>query len=165
MDDVLKTAIDDALEAIFTSQTIAGAAWEAVCEASGLTPRDVIVSASGARWTARQVDERYRGLCDEWRRLMSWREYAARIAGDIGDLGPAADLIARRGDGIVVMGHTHEATDTGWRRNKRYLNCGSWSRGHTRTWVEIARDGDSRPDASLRQWRSADHDPEQLDQA
>jgi UDP-2,3-diacylglucosamine pyrophosphatase LpxH len=155
MMDVVASAADDVLEAIFTSQTIAGAIWEAVCEQAGLSPRDTLVAPWGRPVTCSAIGRRYRNLLDEWRTLLSTGELWRRLQADCGDQRQNAKRTAQsEGWRCVVNGHSHKARLAKKTRGHDYIyaNCGSWSRGSSREWVEVARDGDSIQ-AELRHWQ------------
>lgn len=137
--------IDDALESLFTSQTIAESVIEALMELTGRSPGDVFKMP--ARRTPEisiaQVQKKYAPLFMRWSDKFGPRYTVNSVRAEIGSLGYFADLLCKKqGYKVVVLGHTHDAEldkDSLGVPDRVYANTGFWcpQRTELASFVEV----------------------------
>lgn len=126
--------VDDLLEAMFTTQTIAESLVEALAEHRGISlDEPIVMPGKRPPTTLRQVQRRYSGLFDRWTARFGFRYALHAIQSEMGSLGWFADRLCRQSDyRVVVMGHTHDShfdvDDMRWRGGGKrlYVNSGYW---------------------------------------
>ena len=138
--------IDDALEAAYTTQTLAQSVIEALMELANLLPDSEIVMPHPRRsLTIREVQGKYAPLWNRWVEKFGYRYAINAIQGELGHLGWFGDRLCKKyGYRVVVMGHTHDAEmDKDWfmTRDRVYANAGHWC-CRAPTYVEVNKQKD-----------------------
>lgn len=127
----LKSYVEDALETLMTTQTLAQGVVEALKEHFGMR-WDAKFTMPGGRppLTLAEVRDKYASLYTRWTEKFGHRYAIQTILSEFGSLDWFADRECKKmGYRVMVMGHTHDREmddDRFCTKDRIYANAGSW---------------------------------------
>lgn len=140
--DALKTYVDDALEAVFSTQSLSKSVIEALRERLGLHSSATFTMPDGTTCTFSDVQSRYADLFDRWSTRFGFMYAFQSLRAEFGSLDWFADRLCKKKDyRVVVLGHSHKSTvdaDRFWTKDRAYANAGEWC-DKNQTFVEVEK--------------------------